>query len=138
MYRLYTSRGAVPGPVFQIPAAYLGTNTSKLLLGKGLPDGVAPFAAAFGGWFVAVAVVKLCWPGRWWHVWVPSGTPFAIGMANTPSFSLPRVVGGVVSWLYTRRLGSSQDEALGIGTGLILGETIGSVVTLVLSAFMSS
>jgi uncharacterized oligopeptide transporter (OPT) family protein len=59
-------------------------------------------------------------------------------MANTPSFSLPRVVGGIVSWLYTRRLGNSRDEALGIGTGLILGETIGSVVVLVLAAFLGS
>jgi uncharacterized oligopeptide transporter (OPT) family protein len=90
MYRLYTSRGAVPGPVFQIPAAYLSTNTSKLLLGKGLPDGVAPFAMAFGGWFVLVAVVKLWWPGRWWHVWVPSGTAFAIGKRGLfPSRELP-------------------------------------------------
>ncbi|KAI0096582.1 oligopeptide transporter [Nemania sp. FL0031] len=134
MYRLYTSRGVVPGPVFQIPASHLTVNTTKLLLGTGLPNGVAPFVATFGTFFVVVAALKLKWPGKRWHTWIPSGTAFAIGMANTPSFSLPRVVGGIISWLYLRHVGSNRDGTLGIGTGLALGETLGSVTILALSA----
>lgn len=59
MYCLYTSHGVVPGPIFQISASHLTVNTAKLLLGMGLPDGVVPFMAIFGTFFVTVAAIKL-------------------------------------------------------------------------------
>lgn len=81
--------------------------------------------------------------------WLPSGVAFAIGFLNTPSFSIARLVGGVVEYLYRRRLarkygenghGHGEGEREGgesirlivIASGFVLGEGVISIVSLVL------
>ena len=52
------------------------------------------FAILFG----AVAAAKTYAVRTEWRYakWIPSGVAFAIGFLNTPSFSLARLIGGVV------------------------------------------
>ncbi|KAF2753093.1 OPT superfamily oligopeptide transporter [Pseudovirgaria hyperparasitica] len=133
-YRLYTSSYEVPGPVFQIPGSYISVSTARLILGKGLPEGVPMFALAFGGWFAISAFLKLRFSDRWWNNVLPSGTAFAIGMANVPSFTLSRLVGGIACWAYSRWNARSGNITIASGAGMILGETIGSIADLCLTA----
>ena len=68
--------------------------------------------------------------------YIPSGVAFAIGFMNTPSFTLARLIGGVIEAMWrTRR----QSKGLGdgitlivIASGFVLGEGLVSVVTLIL------
>ena len=69
--------------------------------------------------------------------WIPSGVAFAIGFLNTPSFSLARLIGGVVEYVYYRRVGREQGgiRLIIIASGFVLGEGVVSVISLVLRTF---
>lgn len=70
---------------------------------------------------------------------------FAIGFINTPSFSLARLVGGLISLYYTRRSSSSSSSSgpaahlehfglIIVASGFVLGEGFSSVVGLLLKS----
>lgn len=75
----------------------------------------------------------------WWRAWIPSGLAVAVGMYNTPNFTLARLVGGVGGFLWLRhceRHGRGESRVLGVivASGFILGEgVLGSLVMLVAS-----
>ena len=77
--------------------------------------------------------------GLWYAKWIPSGVAFAIGFLNTPSFSLARLVGGIIEYTYhTRR--ASRGEVGGIrlivvASGFVLGEGVMSVACLLLRTY---
>lgn len=77
--------------------------------------------------------------GFWYAKWIPSGVAFAIGFLNTPSFSLARLVGGVIEYIYHTRVGSKGKSGnirlIVIASGFVLGEGVMSVVLLVLRTF---
>jgi uncharacterized oligopeptide transporter (OPT) family protein len=62
---------------------------------------------------------------------------FAIGFLNTPSFSLARLVGGIVEYIYhTSRASRGGDIRLVVvASGFVLGEGVMSVVCLLLRMF---
>lgn len=74
--------------------------------------------------------------GHRWAKWVPSGIAFGIGFLNTPSFSLARLIGGIVEYTYRRRGGHQRDGSgirlIIIASGFVLGEGTLSIVSLVL------
>ncbi len=80
IYRLYTLQYAIPGPLFRVPSAYLVLSTARLLLGRGLPDGVWPFAVAAAVLSGLSTIVKTRCENKWWQKLIPSGVSFAIGM----------------------------------------------------------
>ena len=44
LYKLYTSTYSIPEKPFEIPAAFMDVRASQLLMGSGLPEGVAGYA----------------------------------------------------------------------------------------------
>ena len=70
--------------------------------------------------------------------WVPSGVAFAIGFLNTPSFSMTRLIGGIIEYVYHRRVqmlgaeGSSAIIIILVGSGFVLGEGVMSIASLIL------
>lgn len=76
--------------------------------------------------------------------YLPSGVAFAIGFLNTPAFSIARLLGGILSLIYHRRLasraraegkdpgGSSDIRLIVVASGFVLGEGVVSVVSLVM------
>jgi uncharacterized oligopeptide transporter (OPT) family protein len=56
------------------------------------------------------------------------------GMYNVPSFTLSRLLGGLCYAIYTRREKGRRNRIILFATGLILGESLASVVNLALSA----
>ncbi|GIK02045.1 hypothetical protein Aspvir_006088 [Aspergillus viridinutans] len=133
-YRLFTARFPVPGKFIQIPNSFLQVSTAKMVLNKGLPSGAGAFALGFGIFFVVATVVKMRFQQRWWQVFIPSGVSFAIGIFTTPVFTLSRVLGGLFMWAYLRRAASEQLMLVVVASGMLLGESLGSLGELFLSA----
>ena len=69
--------------------------------------------------------------------WIPSGVAFAIGFLNTPSFSLARLVGGLLEYVYYKHVARNNGNIrlIVIASGFVLGEGVISVVSLMLRTF---
>ena len=80
IYKLYASHYPIPGPLFRIPSSFLVLSTARLLLGQGLPEGVAPFALIAAILSMLATILKMRYNTRWWQTIIPSGVSFAIGV----------------------------------------------------------
>ncbi|KAI0749949.1 oligopeptide transporter [Daedaleopsis nitida] len=138
-YTLYQRAYEIPGPSFPAPTAYVWLSLARLLRDGELPQKSAVFMVGFALVFGAIAAAKTYavradWP---YAKWIPSGVAFAIGFLNTPSFSLARLIGGVVEHLYYTRVGREHGgiKLIVVASGFVLGEGVVSVVSLVLRTF---
>lgn len=105
-----------------------------------LPENCGTFMLLFGLIFAAVASTKVIAVQRGHPIakWIPSGVAFAIGFLNTPSFSIARLIGGLIEYLGRRRMasGAMNIRLIVIASGFVLGEgVIGSVVLLLLRLY---
>ncbi|KZO96613.1 oligopeptide transporter [Calocera viscosa TUFC12733] len=135
-YDLYKRAYPIPGPAFPAPTAYVWLSLARLLRDGSLPPQSGKFMLASAGLAIAVAALKVRAQrsGYAWAKWVPSGVAFAIGFLNTPSFSIARLIGGVVEYAYYRRKGRGHEGIwlIIVASGFVLGEGTVSVLTLVL------
>ncbi|KAL8792446.1 MAG: hypothetical protein Q9195_004979 [Heterodermia aff. obscurata] len=136
LYKLYSSVYPVPGSMFQAPAAYIWVSAAKLALGTGLPKNAAAFSVGFGIFFALASVVKMRFVDRSWQQFIPSGVAFAVGIYNVPSFTLARVIGGLIAWLWSYL---DKDEALltSSASGLIIGEGLTGLLNMGLAAMQT-
>lgn len=132
IYRLYTSVYQVPGDLFQVPTGYVWVFTARLVTGKGLPAGVAQWAAGAAVIWTIATVVRI-WAraeSKWWREWVPGGIAVAVGMYNVPSFTLARAIGGLMAWYWKTYLGKQETPLVVVASGLVLGEGVVSILSL--------
>ncbi|GAA5834257.1 hypothetical protein JCM3766R1_004503 [Sporobolomyces carnicolor] len=156
LYCLYRRVYEFPSTAFPVPTAAIWLNLARLVNAGELPPRTKEAMVIFGLLFVALSSVKMVARTReasgraWrWSKYLPSGIAFAIGFINTPSFSLARLVGGVISLYYTRnrsRTASSSSSSSGpashlehfgliiVASGFVLGEGFASVVGLLLKS----
>ncbi|KAJ2863812.1 OPT super [Coemansia aciculifera] len=173
-YLLYNKVYPIPGPQFPVPTAQVWLDMARLVNGHPLPPHVWPFIAAFSILFAllpaAAVIVKNSgkeyvaigpWTARtstllrWW----PSGIAFAIGIYNTPNFTLMRAIGAISTAVVTEAIVSRhkhssvassaalcvQDEAILrrkiamlaiiLASGFVLGEGTFSFFILLSQAF---
>lgn len=101
-----------------------------------LPARSSEFMIAFALVFACVAAAKTYASRREYPLakWIPSGVAFAIGFLNTPSFSLARLIGGIVEHVYYRHYGRDKGgiRLIIIASGFVLGEGVVSIVSLIL------
>jgi uncharacterized oligopeptide transporter (OPT) family protein len=95
-FDLYSRTYQIPGPNFPAPTAFVWLNLARLLRSSSLPPHVGEFMVWFALLAALLSAVKV-WAstrqgGKTWVKWIPSGVAFAIGMLNTPNFSLARLV----------------------------------------------
>ncbi|KAL0574741.1 OPT superfamily [Marasmius crinis-equi] len=138
-YSLYTRAYTIPGPSFPAPTAYVWLSLARLLRDGQLPEKSSLFMVIFAIVFGAVAAFK-AWAARkqvWWAKWIPSGVAFAIGFLNTPSFSLARLIGGIMEYIFRTRYARDQSDIrlIVVASGFVLGEGVTSVISLVLRTF---
>jgi uncharacterized oligopeptide transporter (OPT) family protein len=101
-YTLYNHAYAIPGPS---PTAYVWLSLARLLRDGQLPENSAVFMVMFSVLLGLLSGAKtfLVKRGDWIAKWIPSGVAFAIGFLNTPSFSIARLIGGVMEYVYRTR-----------------------------------
>jgi OPT family oligopeptide transporter len=142
VYKLYVSVYKVPGEMFQVPTAYVWIFTARLVTGQGLPPMAWQFALGAGVIFVALTSLRLYlsedteagWR-RSLYPYVPGGIAVAVGMYNTPSFTLARTVGGLINWWWVKRYqGHGETKVIVLASGLILGEGVISILNLGLAS----
>ncbi|KAH9930132.1 OPT oligopeptide transporter protein-domain-containing protein [Fomitopsis serialis] len=135
-YTLYQRAYEIPGPSFPAPTAYVWLGLARLLRDGELPAKSKEFMVIFAAIFGAVAAVKAYAQrqGLPHAKWIPSGVAFAIGFLNTPSFSIARLIGGIVEHVYYTRVGRDKGgiKLIIIASGFVLGEGVVSIVSLVL------
>ena len=142
VYKLYVSVYPIPGDLFQIPTAYVWIFTARLVTGKGLPPMAWQYAMGAGAIFAATTSIRIylmiyseekAWCRRL-HPWIPGGIAVAVGMYNTPSFTLARTAGGIIAWYWVKWKGRGETRVIVLASGLILGEGVMSIVNLVLAS----
>ncbi|PPR00882.1 hypothetical protein CVT24_000367, partial [Panaeolus cyanescens] len=135
-YTLYNRAYTIPGPSFPAPTAYVWLSLARLLRDGQLPENSANFMIGFSVLFALLSATKTYAAKRnvWIATWIPSGVAFAIGFLNTPSFSLARLVGGVIEYIYRTRVAQDGGDIrlVVVASGFVLGEGVISIVTLVL------
>ncbi|KAI4518424.1 OPT superfamily oligopeptide transporter [Schizophyllum commune Loenen D] len=135
-FSLYTRAYEIPGPSFPAPTAYVWLSLARLLRDGTLPVKSGIFMLAFGLLFALIAALKT-YATRTSHPYakyVPSGVAFAIGFLNTPSFSIARLIGGIIEHVYRTRYARGREDIwlIVVASGFVLGEGVVSVVSLVL------
>lgn len=134
VYKLYTSVYDIPGGMFQVPTAYVWIFTARLVTGKGLPVMAWQWALGAGILFAFITAARVKGRGTWWQPWVPGGIAVAVGMYNTPSFTLARTIGGLLNWYWRIHKGREDTPVIVLASGLILGEGLFSIVNLGLAS----
>ncbi|KAJ3988975.1 OPT oligopeptide transporter protein-domain-containing protein [Lentinula detonsa] len=137
-YSLYTRVYPIPGPSFPAPTAYVWLSFARLLRDGQLPENSYIFMVVFAIVFALIAAVKFHAAKKqvWWAKWIPSGVAFAIGFLNTPSFSIARLIGGVLEHIFRARYAKNGGDIrlIVVASGFVLGEGVTSVVSLILKA----
>ncbi|CAO3642557.1 unnamed protein product [Cunninghamella blakesleeana] len=103
-YVLYTKVYTIPGPEFPVPSAQIWLDMSRLVNGHPLPPHVLEYVIIFAiifGIFVIIQETK-SFEKAFWKKYIPQGIAFAIGMYNPPSFTLARVIGGLLTYYWHR------------------------------------
>ncbi|KAH9848445.1 OPT oligopeptide transporter [Lenzites betulinus] len=135
-YALYQQAYEIPGPSFPAPTAYVWLGLARLLRDGELPQKSGEFMGIFAVLFSVIAAFKTysARGGSPYAKWIPSGVAFAIGFLNTPSFSLARLIGGIVEHVYYTRVGRENGgiRLIIIASGFVLGEGVVSIISLVL------
>ena len=139
VYKLYTHVYTIPGGLFEVPTAFVWVFTARLVTGQGLPPKVAEWAVGFGLLF-ALATAARTWTRtqtgwrRKLTGYIPGGIAVAVGMYNTPSFTLARAIGGILQLYWTKYMKRSETPIIVLASGLILGEGLFSIVNLLLAS----
>lgn len=140
VYKLYVSVYQIPGDLFQVPTGYVWIFTARLVTGRGLPPMAWQFALVAGLIFVATTSLRIYLAShpnqklRQLHPFIPGGIAVAVGMYNTPSFTLARFVGGLIALWWIKWRGQGETKVIILASGLILGEGVVSIVNLVLAS----
>ncbi|RMZ15707.1 hypothetical protein D0860_01493 [Hortaea werneckii] len=143
VYKLYTKVYTIPGGLFQVPTGYVWIFTARLVTGQGLPDRTPEYAGGAALIFALLTALRIYGnsvrnpdgsKGAWWVPYVPGGIAVAVGMYNTPSFTLARTAGGVLAWYWIRWKGREETPMIVLASGLILGEGLVSIVNLGLAS----
>jgi len=135
-----------PSTAFPVPTAAIWLNLARLVNNGQLPPRSKEAMLAFGLAFLVLAGLKVLaastrHPSLNWTKFVPSGIAFAIGFINTPSFSIARLIGGLISLYFSRKAAAAGGAAgkpshlanimlIIVASGFVLGEGLASVVGL--------
>jgi OPT family oligopeptide transporter len=149
MYRWYDKIYQIPGPLFKIPTAVIWIDCARLVNGHDLPDKVGTFVIIFGILFSILSLIRgtIKEQSQYYKFskWIPSGVAVGIGIYNTPSFTLARFLGGLISFYWIRKLKLNNSSSTKIengkvaliifSSGLVLGEGLFSVINMLLASF---
>jgi len=127
-YYLYTTAYPVPGDLFQVPTARIWLATAQVVNGAELAPNVIWFCIPAAIIAAILPIISYKFPKI--AGWLPSGIAFAIGIYVTPNWTIPRVVGAMISYVWQKYWPERHAELMVIvASGFVLGEGITSIVT---------
>lgn len=139
IYKVYNHVYSIPDKVFRIPTAVVWMDCSRLVTGGELPPRALEVSLWLGLVFAVISLVKNLTPTdhafKRFCVYLPSGVAVGIGIYNTPSFTIARFLGGLVSYFWMKKSDNKAQVAMIIfSSGLVLGEGLFSIVTMIFTA----
>jgi OPT family oligopeptide transporter len=141
MYKVYNVVYEIPNKVFRIPTAVIWIDCSRLVTGDGLPPHALEFSIIFGGIFGVISLLKNLYKNnakvQKKLIWLPSGVAVGIGIYNTPSFTIARFIGGVIGYIWLKKVKFSHEgktSMIVFSSGLVLGEGMFSIVNMTLTS----
>ena len=135
MYRCYNTVYTLPSERFRIPTAVVWIDCARLVTGNGLPTRASECSIVLGVIFAGFSLIKNCYGDRGykWLKYIPSGIAVGVGIYNSPSFTIARFLGGIIShyWLKGNRGDfSAKTTMIVFSSGLVLGEGICSILNM--------
>ncbi|CAO1627359.1 unnamed protein product [Sympodiomycopsis kandeliae] len=137
-YQLYTKVYTIPSPSFPAPAATMWLNFARLVNDGEIPRESQPWLIGCAVVFGVNAVLKTLLTNRkqspqsdlvkYLH-YLPSGVAFAVGILNTPNFSIARFLGGCLT-LWSSKSSKPKIFFIILASGFVLGEGAGSILNL--------
>ncbi|KAH9820144.1 putative oligopeptide transporter [Melampsora americana] len=152
VYLIYSKTFVLPSRSFPVPTATVWLSLARLVNNGELPMRSEETMMIFGFIFFWISTLKtlsnskvLLSPSNRsklsWTKYLPSGIAFSVGFINTPSFSISRLIGGLMIYSIKRRnrlnsnLNLIELNWIIIGSGFVLGEGMGSMISLMLKFF---
>lgn len=165
-YQLYLKVYTIPSPSFPAPAATMWLNFARLVNNGQIPRHSKEWMIGTAIFFGVTGTIKSIAQARslkrqkqqeagrsidgspapsWerYSYYLPSGVAFAVGILNTPNFSIARFIGGVISFWWSRRQQRTRPTTSSsptsspsniliiiVASGLVLGEGAGSIFNL--------
>eukprot|EP00026_Physarum_polycephalum_P004523 Phypoly_transcript_04544.p1 GENE.Phypoly_transcript_04544~~Phypoly_transcript_04544.p1 ORF type:complete len:680 (+),score=116.58 Phypoly_transcript_04544:85-2124(+) len=132
-YILYSNAYSIPSKQLPAPTAGIWIDMAKLMDGGHLPENAAYFCLAFAILAALFPIVETLYPKS--KKYLPSCIAFAVAMYNTPNWTIPRAVGSLIVFLWTRYSPESQKKYMIIvASGLVLGDGITSIITAIFAS----
>lgn len=139
MYIIYNKVYDLPNETIRIPTAVVWTDCARLVTGHDLPEMAFECSMVMCVIFALLSLTKNCLKESRkfskWLIWIPSGVAVGVGIYNSPSFTMARFLGGIVSHFWLKKFEGDLDaktRLIVFSSGLILGEGIFSVVSMFL------
>lgn len=140
VYNIYESTYGIPSEKFGAPVAYVWHAMAQLMSNgiDVLPTSALQCTAMFGvvGGLLAVieAVCHSCQTAA--TVFLPSGMAWGVGMYLTADWTIPRVIGAVIEFIWRCSWPENHKRhMLMVASGFVLGEGVMSILGLVLKLF---
>lgn len=141
VYILYNKVYTLPNETIRIPTAVVWIDCARLVTGNNLPEMALECSLIFGTIFAFLSLIKNCYKDNDaispWLVYIPSGVAVGVGIYNSPSFTIARFMGGLISHYWLARNKGDLDaktKLIVFSSGLVLGEGILSIVTMLFTS----
>lgn len=141
VYIIYNKVYNLPNQTIRIPTAAVWVDCARLVTGNSLPERALECSIVFGTVFAFLSLIKNCYKDNDklapWLVYIPSGVAVGVGIYNSPSFTIARFLGGLISHFWLTRYKGDLDaktKLIVFSSGLVLGEGIMSIVTMIFTS----
>lgn len=141
VYKIYNKVYTLPNETIRIPTAVVWVDCARLVTGNNLPERALECSLIFGTIFAFLSLFKNCYKDNDllspWLIYIPSGVAVGVGIYNSPSFTIARFLGGVISHFWLTRYKGDLDaktKLIVFSSGLVLGEGILSIATMILTS----
>ncbi len=141
VYIIYNKVYTLPNETIRIPTAAVWIDCARLVTGNNLPERALECSLIFGTIFAFLSLIKNCYKDNDvvspWLVYIPSGVAVGVGIYKSPSFTIARFLGGLISHFWLTRYKGDLDaktKLIVFSSGLVLGEGILSIVTMIFTS----
>lgn len=127
-YQLYSTAYEIPSATLPAPTAAIWLDMAELMNGGSLPEKVVFFCIVLGAIAAAFPILTTFLPAT--EDYLPSCVAFAVGMYVTPNWTIARVIGSLVEFLWKKyRPQSHEKYMILVASGFVLGEGVTSIFT---------